>query len=350
MSFIEYLKENLFLVEKKDHLIKKIKNLTDDQKNELINFFNKNPHIENKIDWSNTNTLTYDDFKPLFDIRSKTKMIKSVKEKGISGLEEGKDYINFPISKGVAYIPLNYEASKLIASKRIGSCEGKWCTAYQKSKRYWAKYVFQKKVILIYILLDDTKYAVAVYPDNKNLKIFDAEDNAVDSIPGIYIQEEINSNLNIINKARQYIDIDNISVYEKFGISNYKENADGTVDVDDDVDISQNELEKIPIKFGKVSGSFYCSSNQLTTLEGAPKSVGLDFVCGFNQLTTLEGAPKSVGLDFVCSSNQLTTLEGAPRKVGGSFYCDGNPVEFTEEDVKKVCNVLDAIITDSDFK
>ena len=75
-----------------------------------------------------------------------------------------------------------------------------------------------------------------------------------------------------------------------------------------------------------VGGSFDCSSNQLTTLVGAPQTVDRSFHCDNNQLTTLEGAPKSVGGAFNCEGNQLTTLEGAPQSVGGSFYCYRNPV------------------------
>lgn len=42
---------------------------------------------------------------------------------------------------------------------------------------------------------------------------------------------------------------------------------------------------------------------------------------------------------FDCSSNQLTSLEGAPKEVGGDFYCQDNPVKFTEEQVRAVCDV-----------
>ena len=74
-----------------------------------------------------------------------------------------------------------------------------------------------------------------------------------------------------------------------------------------------------------VGGDFYCSSNSLMTLVGAPESVSRDFSCSSNRLTTLEGAPESVGWNFYCDSNMLTTLEGAPEKIGGNFSCD----EFT---------------------
>ena len=63
------------------------------------------------------------------------------------------------------------------------------------------------------------------------------------------------------------------------------------------------------------------------------------FSCYNNQLTSLEGSPAEVGGDFSCSYNQLTSLEGAPTEVGGDFYCKNNKVKFTEEDVRKVCNV-----------
>ena len=73
-----------------------------------------------------------------------------------------------------------------------------------------------------------------------------------------------------------------------------------------------------------VGGGFNCAGNQLTSLEGAPSSVGGSFWCHGNKLTSLEGAPSSVGGDFYCYHNQLTSLLGAPSSVGGNFYCDHN--------------------------
>ena len=62
-------------------------------------------------------------------------------------------------------------------------------------------------------------------------------------------------------------------------------------------------------------------------------TVGGYFSCISNQLTTLEGAPREVGGGFYCYNNQLTTLEGAPQKVGGDFSCSDNPVQFTQIDI-----------------
>ena len=99
---------------------------------------------------------------------------------------------------------------------------------------------------------------------------------------------------------------------KKYGIENYTIN-NGLVDVDGDVDLSDGNLTKLPIKFGNISGYFYCSSNQLTTLEGAPQSVGDGFYCRNNQLTTLEGCPKSVGGHFDCNENNIYKLDFVPK-------------------------------------
>ena len=106
--------------------------------------------------------------------------------------------------------------------------------------------------------------------------------------------------------------------------------VDGLVNVLGNVNISAKKLKKIPVKFGRVEGYFWCHNNQLTSLEGSPQSVGRDFDCYNNQLTHLEGGPRSVGGYFSCSNNQLTHLEGAPRSVGGYFSCSRNQLTHLE--------------------
>jgi hypothetical protein len=69
------------------------------------------------------------------------------------------------------------------------------------------------------------------------------------------------------------------------------------------------------------------------------KEVGGDFSCDYNNLSSLEGAPEKVGGDFYCSHNNLSSLEGCPKYVGGDFNIRNNTKEFTEEDVRAVCNV-----------
>jgi hypothetical protein len=47
----------------------------------------------------------------------------------------------------------------------------------------------------------------------------------------------------------------------------------------------------------------------------------------------------TVGGSFYCYNNRLTSLEGSPKTVGGNFYCRNNPGNFTEEQVRAVCDV-----------
>jgi hypothetical protein len=128
-----------------------------------------------------------------------------------------------------------------------------------------------------------------------------------------------------LNESNEDID----SICKKWSIKNYTI-KDGLVNVDGDVDLYDKKLTKLPLKFGEVSGDFYCSYNQLTSLEGAPTRVGGNFTCSFNKLTSLEGAPTRVVGDFDCYENRLTSLEGAPSRVGGYFSCSLNQLTSLE--------------------
>ena len=120
------------------------------------------------------------------------------------------------------------------------------------------------------------------------------------------------------------------SICQEYDIQNYTINSDGTVDVDGIVDLSRRNLSKLPLKFGRVTGIFYCENNQLTTLEGCPVEVGGNFACSHNQLTSLLGCPREVGGYFDCGNNQLTSLEGCPNEVVGSFDCCLNQLTTLE--------------------
>ena len=110
-------------------------------------------------------------------------------------------------------------------------------------------------------------------------------------------------------------------ICNKYNIKGWTLNSEGLVDVDRYVNLSGQKLTRLPLRFSKVIGDFWCHRNRLTTLEGAPEVVGGDFSCSNNELTTLEGAPKKVGRDFYCYRNQLITLEGI-GEVGGQIYSD----------------------------
>ena len=136
-----------------------------------------------------------------------------------------------------------------------------------------------------------------------------------------------------IKEYNEYKDID--AICQRYGITNYTIN-NGLVDVDASVDLASRKLTKLPLQFGKVTGNFFCDSNQLTSLEGAPKTVEGNFYCHNNQLTSLEYAPKTVEGNFYCHNNKLTSLEGAPEKLSGNFYCNNNQLTTLEGGPKTV--------------
>jgi hypothetical protein len=115
---------------------------------------------------------------------------------------------------------------------------------------------------------------------------------------------------------------DQISWLDKCVKGSWKLNPQtGLVDVDGSFDCRKQGLTDFKgVKFGKVKWDFYCHDNELTSLVGAPQTVGGGFWCNGNQLTSLVGAPHSVEGGFLCEDNELTTLEGAPQTVGDIFY------------------------------
>ena len=154
---------------------------------------------------------------------------------------------------------------------------------------------------------------------------------------------------------------------------------DGVWVVKGNIDLFGKELVELPFKgiTYEVTRDFTCQNNQLTSLEGAPQSVGGDFYCHNNRLVTLYGAPKLVKGDFYASffdkngngntgysslianlrnkiieSNPLISLMGCPEeicgnlhiynsnlvnfagissKIGGKILCDGNPLTSLDD-------------------
>jgi len=119
-------------------------------------------------------------------------------------------------------------------------------------------------------------------------------------------------------------------ICRKYNIKNYTINPDGSIDVDGNVWLSDISLTELPLKFNKVYGSFDCSWNKLTNLEGCPNYVGDNFSCVANKLTSLIGCPNYVGGNFHCNGNKLTSLEGCPDEVRGNFRCGANKLTSLE--------------------
>ena len=114
-------------------------------------------------------------------------------------------------------------------------------------------------------------------------------------------------------------------ICKKYRIENYTINSDGSIDVNGIVNLHNLGLEKLPIKFNKVNGYFYCN-NKLTSLEGSPVEVNGDFYCRNNYLTSFEFSPKIIRGDFWCQNNNIKSFEYFPNYIKDDFHCDFNPI------------------------
>jgi hypothetical protein len=110
-------------------------------------------------------------------------------------------------------------------------------------------------------------------------------------------------------------------ICERYNITNYTINDDGSIDVVGNVNLCGRDLIELPLRFNKVTGFFSCSNNNLTSLKGSPRWIGNYFDCSNNPLTSLKGSPRWIGDDFYCRYNDLTSLEFGPDYVGGYFSC-----------------------------
>ena len=227
------------------------------------------------------------------------------------------------------------EPLTMAASLKYGA-NTKWCTTWSDPEKNRFNNYFGDYTLIYFIdKIHNTKYAIAYDKNNqKDAEYTEAFDEENEFIKSSKI-------LKIFNVSLEEISSKTISSEEKNKVlqKNLTKDIESRIVGDvikGDVDIMNKNLKKITdiLDFSKieVTGNFLCYDNQLTTLEGAPRRVGMGFYCNNNQLTSLEGAPQEIGFfttnsrggTFNCSNNKLTSLKGAPQKVGGGFYCDNN--------------------------
>lgn len=148
------------------------------------------------------------------------------------------------------------------------------------------------------------------------------------------------------NRQSEYPKIRTKAYFDKLIKENKMvKNEDGSYDVNSHIELFNMQLttlEDLPYKLNIVNGEFDCHNhNSLTSLIGGPNIVNGNFICSWNKLKNLIGSPTIVNGNFNCLYNYLTSLEGCPKIIKNSFFYK-NPkygVKFTEEDVRKVCEV-----------
>ena len=342
-------------------------NITEEQFNTADEFFKTYSAFENEIDWNRGLKITWDDLKAVIykERNSESKTRKKIR-KGLEGFEEGKDYIVLEETDSyVAYQPFTWEASRMIASHYVEPSENekgeirdaKWCTAYQKDRKFWDSH--NKKEAFIYICgesIPTKKVAISISEekfDASGSKFLYFIGNLYFNIWDFYdfnnfIKEEelrkVVPNLyTLIKKAYKIWEdkkkeelLSKLKLKLKLNPQTNKYDCDGDLNKNDLSILVSEDKDGFTINFGKITGNFDCSSLGLKSLKGAPQEVGGSFDCPYNQLTSLKGAPKKVGGSFECQGNWLTSLKGAPQKIDGGFWCSGNLLTSLEGAPKKV--------------
>ena len=98
----------------------------------------------------------------------------------------------------------------------------------------------------------------------------------------------------------------------------------GLVSCTGDVETANYRMGTLPVVFDHVNGSFMCTSSDLISLKGSPRTVGKHFRCSANELRSLEGGPRTVGGSYFCQNNRLTSLAGVPESVSGTWFMTVN--------------------------
>ena len=113
----------------------------------------------------------------------------------------------------------------------------------------------------------------------------------------------------------------------KYKINNYEliedEHYGYVVNINGYVNLSNQRLKSIDVKFNIVKESFNCAWNELTTLEGCPNIIEGNFKCNNNKIKYLLGGPKLVKGNYICSNNELKSLEDCPD-VLNNLFCKNN--------------------------
>jgi len=199
--------------------------------------------------------------------------------------------------------------------------------------------------VISYKLLTNYEDKLVIYSlsdKQTNQEEFESLDGRIKDLNPNYEYQIINTKIAI--GLPKYLKI--FKEIEGYDIINYTFNDDGSIDVNENVDLYKSGLTKLPFKFRNVSGDFTCTSNKLTSLEGCPEKVGGSFICNDNKLTSLEGSPKTIGGSFFCDSNKLTSLVSSLETVGGNFSCYDNKLRSLEGSPEKVGGYFNCIDND----
>jgi hypothetical protein len=232
------------LLETKTHLIKKLPNLSNEEKQAVIDLFIKRPDLESKINW-NDKTLTIDAFKPYFNNESKNEKFKKIKNGDLAKMFDGYNCKIYKVTPSQIWvIPMDYECCVFMDSFKCYGTGAKWCIGDSNYREAYDRYVsyYNYRFCLYYNNETREKFMLQFGDPSEPLVVWDAEDDQIDAsleTTGM-TQEELDTldlKLLHVNSCKEYEPLD--------FIENYMEN-DG-IDYPDPDDDEYYEDEDTPL-------------------------------------------------------------------------------------------------------
>ena len=127
-----------------------------------------------------------------------------------------------------------------------------------------------------------------------------------------------------VNESISELSADQLKFLEDSVKGRWTQNSQGSIDVTGSV-VCPIDIKKIPVQFNKITKDFTCHNcSLLTSLKGAPHTVGGSFNCGkCVSLTSLEYAPSSVKIDFYCHDCINIVSLKTTKQLVKKFACSG---------------------------
>lgn len=132
---------------------------------------------------------------------------------------------------------------------------------------------------------------------------------------------------NFLNESAQVLSQEQIEILDKLRekpsrIQKWSQDSSGLVNVVGDLRAHFDAWTSLPVKFGKIHGTFDVSEcENLISLEGCPYETIGDFdISNCYKLKSLKNSPKKIGGDFIAIDSGLTSLEHFPEHVEGDVY------------------------------
>ena len=229
----------------------------------------------------------------------------------VGGYCEDKNSVIYSLKdpKGDSHATIEYQ----VKAKGITQIKGRGNEA--PVKKYWP---YVKDFI--------TKFNFNVLEDGENVGMVTV--HAIDETgfrTEVYAFKDSPKYQEILNNSKKFF-----NTYVKNILLDAEDN-DGEIKMR--VDLEKLDLDKLP-NFSqlKVNDDFDISYNNLTSLKGCPFLVRFEFNCNNNKLKNLEGGPKIIewGSAYYASHNEITSLKGFPLEFSTrtfKVFLDDNKIE-----------------------